>query len=78
MHAQYYTYCKGRKWGDVLSPKTGRPPKENPRNVNLNIRVTKDEAALIQDCADELNTTRTDVIIKGVKMVKAELEDKKK
>jgi len=59
-----------------MSPKTGRPPKDNPRNVNLNIRVTRAEADLIQDCADELEVTRTDVIVRGVEMVKAELEQK--
>ncbi len=59
-----------------MSPRTGRPPKENPRNVNLNIRVTKDEAQLIQDCADRLETTRTEVIVKGVEMVKAALDKK--
>lgn len=59
-----------------MSPRTGRPPKDNPRNVNLNIRVTKDEAQLIQDCADRLETTRTEVIIRGVEMVKAELDKK--
>ena len=62
--------------GDCMSPRTGRPPKDNPRNVNLNIRVTKDEAQLIQGCADRLETTRTEVIIRGVKMVKAELDKK--
>ena len=36
----------------VISP-AGRPHKENPRNVNLNIRITKDEANRIQKCADE-------------------------
>lgn len=59
-----------------MAPKTGRPPKDNPRNVNLNIRVTKEEARLIQECADAMGTTRTNVIIKGVQMVKAELEQK--
>lgn len=59
-----------------MSPRTGRPPIENPRNVNLNIRITKDEANLIQECADALNTTRTEVIVKGVRMVKDELEKK--
>ena len=59
-----------------MSPRTGRPHKENPRNVNLNIRVTKDEAQMIQDCADKLGTTRTEVIVKGVKMVQDELEKK--
>lgn len=59
-----------------MSPRTGRPPIENPRNVNLNIRITKDEADLIQECAETLNTTRTEVIVKGVRMVKDELEKK--
>lgn len=59
-----------------MSPRTGRPHKENPRNVNLNIRVTKDEAKMIQDCADRLSTTRTEVIVKGVRMVQDELDKK--
>lgn len=54
----------------------GRPPKENPRNVNLNLRITKDEAILIQECADKLQKTRTDVIIEGVKLVKASIDKK--
>ena len=57
-----------------MSPKTGRPPKENPRNISLNIRITKDEASLIQDCADKLKTTRTDVIIEGVRMVEEKIK----
>ena len=57
-----------------MSPKTGRPPKENPRNVNLNIRVTKEEAQLIQECADILDTTRTEAIVRGVKLLKDGLE----
>ena len=54
----------------------GRPPKENPRNVSLNLRLTRDEAALIQECADSLNTTRTAVIVQGVKLVRESLENK--
>lgn len=53
-----------------MSPRTGRPKSENPRNINLNIRITKDEADLIQDCANILNKTRTDVIVEGVKLLK--------
>lgn len=58
-----------------MSPRTGRPPKENPRNVNLNLRLTRGEAELIQECADALNTTRTEVIVAGVKLVKELLEN---
>lgn len=59
-----------------MSPRTGRPPKDNPRNINLNIRVTREEAKMIQDCAEILGTTRTEVIVKGVKLVKDELDKK--
>ncbi len=59
-----------------MSPKTGRPPKENPRNVNLNIRITRDEANRIKSCADNLQMTRTDAIMKGIGLVEAELKKK--
>lgn len=59
-----------------MSPRTGRPPKENPRNVNLNIRITKEESERIQNCADKLNMTRTDTIMKGISMVEKKIEEK--
>jgi len=55
-------------------PRTGRPKSNNPRNVDLNIRLTKDEATTLKECADELNETRTDVIVRGIKLVKAEIK----
>lgn len=72
-----YKYCKGNnlKGDDIISP-AGRPPKDNPRNINLNIRITKDEAKKIQNCADELNMTRTDTIMKGINLVEKELKNK--
>ena len=60
-----------------MSPRTGRPPKENPRNINLNIRITKEESERIQNCADKLNITRTDTIMKGIGMVEKEVEEQK-
>lgn len=59
-----------------MSPRTGRPPKENSRRVNLNIRLTEQEAKDIQECADSLGITRTDVIMKGIELVKAEIKEK--
>ena len=58
-----------------MSP-AGRPPKDNPRNVNLNIRITKEEAKKIQFCADALEITRTDAITKGIDLVKEEIDKK--
>lgn len=56
-----------------MSPRTDRPPKENPRKVNLNIRLTENEARDIQECAEKLNLSRTDIIMRGIQLVKAEI-----
>ena len=58
-------------------PLKGRPPKENPRNVNLNIRLTVQESQDIQECADKLKMSRTDTIMKWIGLVKSELNAEK-
>lgn len=60
-----------------MSPRTGRPPKEDARRCKLNLRLTDKEAGLIQDCADALNKTRTDTIMYGINLVRKEIEKKK-
>ena len=54
-----------------MSPRTGRPLSESPKNIKLQIRVDKDE------CAKRENVTRSDIVRKGIKLVKAEQETKK-
>lgn len=54
--------------GENMSP-AGRPKSENPRNVRLEIRLTKTESQLLEECARELNTTKTDVIVKGIEII---------
>lgn len=61
-----------------MSPRTGRPPKgEQSRTGKITIRVSEQEAQKIQECADLLNTTRTDAIMAGIDMLKADLDKKK-
>ena len=57
-----------------MSPRTGRPPKDNARKNDLNIRLTDEEKQEIQFVADVLGITRTDEIIKGIRLLKAEIE----
>lgn len=58
-----------------MSP-AGRPKIENPKNIRLEIRLTKQENQLLEECAERMNTTKTEVINKGVKLVKDELDKK--
>ena len=60
-----------------MSPTTGTPPKaETSRNKSLNLRLTEEEARDIQYCAEKLEISRTDAIMKGIRMIKAQLEEK--
>lgn len=58
-----------------MSPlKKGQKLTDNPKNVRLDLRLTKSEAEDLQYCADKLKTSRTDVINRGVRKVKEEIE----
>lgn len=52
---------------------TGRPPADNPRSVQTRIRMTEDEAKMLAKCASKLKTTKTEVVIKGIKKVYKDL-----
>lgn len=57
-----------------MSPKIGQKIKDNPKNVRLDLRLTKKEAEDLRYCADKLGTSRTDVINRGVQKIKKEIE----
>ena len=49
---------------------------DNPKNIRLEIRLTKDENELLTECAEKLKTTKTEVINKGIRLVKKKLDEK--
>lgn len=60
-----------------MSPlKKGQKLTNNPKNVNLSLRLTKSEAEDLQYCADKLKTSRTNIINRGVRKVKEEIDKK--
>lgn len=60
-----------------MSPRTGRPIKgTSRRDKNLQIRVTAEELALLDECVERLNSTRTDVVNRGIHLVKDKLDKK--
>lgn len=61
-----------------MSPRTGRPIKgSSKRDKSLQLRMSEEELQLLDNCAKRLNMTRTDVVNKGIKLVKTELDTKK-
>jgi len=56
-----------------MSPRTGRPT-DNPKTNRIEFRLSDDTMNDLSECAELLNTTRTDVVERGIKMVKEELK----
>lgn len=55
-----------------MSPK-GRPTKgESARNLFVKIRVTEEEKKLIQDTAEALHLSQSDMILKAVELLRSQ------
>ena len=61
-----------------MSPRTGRPVQgESRKDHKLQIRMSNEELATLDECAERLNTTRKAVVNKGVQLAKKALDTKK-
>lgn len=54
--------------------KKGQKLTDDPRNVRLEIRLTKDEREMIDDTAQKMQTTKTALIVEGVKRIRDGME----
>lgn len=58
-----------------MSPRTGRPKVENPKNVDIKVRFDEKGNELLLEYCKRNNITRTEAIRKAVEML---LEKEKK
>lgn len=60
-----------------MPPRTGRPVKgKSKRDKSLQLRMSEQELQLLDECANKLHQSRTDVVNHGIQLVKAELDKK--
>ena len=57
-----------------MSPK-GRPTQDK-RDKRFEIRLSSETYSILEECAEKLETTKAQVIHKGIALVKAEIEKK--
>lgn len=60
-----------------MSPKTGRPLKENPKDTRIQIRLDKNILNKLDYCARRDNSNRSEVIRQGIDLVYAEMQKEK-
>jgi predicted DNA-binding protein len=56
-----------------MSPAKGRPPSKNPKNVDTRIRLSEDEARMLDFCKEKTGMTKADVIRRGIKKIYDEI-----
>lgn len=60
-----------------MSPRTGRPVKgTSKRDKSLQLRMSQEELDLLDECSKILGESRTDVVNRGIKLVKEKLDKK--
>lgn len=51
----------------------GRPLKaDEPKTLNLHLRITQSEADRIQACSKKLGLSRTDTVMRGIELLEKE------
>lgn len=56
-----------------MSPRTGRPKIENPKDIQLKIRADQQTIDDLVFCCEKLQKTKSDVIRLGIQKVKSEV-----
>lgn len=54
--------------------KLGRPPSDDSMTDRIFIRVDKETKAQLEECVETLDTTRSEVVRKGISMVHGTLK----
>lgn len=57
-----------------MSPRTGRPHAENPKNIQVKILADKQTVEDLDYCCERLGKTKSDVIRLGIQKVKADVD----
>ena len=55
-----------------MSPRTGRPKSDNPKSLQIKIRATKQDKALLEECCEVTGKTQYEVVMEGIKKVYTE------
>lgn len=58
-----------------MSPRTGRPPIENPKSDRVTVRLTEYQKQILADCAEKFGTSKADVICRGLNLMGVERDN---
>jgi len=60
-----------------MTPRTGRPPSDDPRKLTLHVRMNQEELDRLEYCCKATGKARTEIIREGIDKVYKELQNGK-
>lgn len=57
-----------------MSPRTGRPKSEKPKDTMLRVRLDEEYRKKLDNCAEKLDVSKSDVIRKGIDLVEKSIQ----
>lgn len=62
-------FMQGKKRGEFMKPKLGRPKSTNPKSVNFTVRFDEQLNEKLENYCNNTGKTKSDVVREGVKLV---------
>ena len=59
-----------------MSPRTGRPKIDNPKNERITVRLDNETASILNQYCEQKKVEKAEAIRKGIKKLKSELNEK--
>ena len=57
-----------------MSPRTGRPPIENPKSERITVRLGSDESAILKKYCEQEKLERAEAIRRGIRKLESEIK----
>lgn len=72
---KYNEFMADKKGGEKMSPRTGRPPSDDPKVNRITVRLTEQQQKELQQCSDKFGVSKADVVSRGLKLMTIALKN---
>lgn len=64
-----------KKRGENMSPRTGRPPIENPKSDRITVRLTEYEQEILSECVERFGASSAEILRRGLALMEVEKDN---
>ncbi len=66
---KYNDIMELKKGGEIMSPRIGRPKADNPKDIDLKVRVDKNTNDALEKYSKKNNITKAETVRRGIKLL---------